>query len=273
MPIISGLDQIPVWLLCAGMLAAVAVSVQIGMLVGRRHRAGRAEGKPGGEEGIGAVVGALLGLLAFMLAFTFGMAADRRVDRRRLLVEEVNSIGTTYLRAGLIPEPYRSEARRILRRYVDLRLEAAEEPEKLPSMISDSQELHRQLWQQAEALADVDLKNADITSLFVDSVNETIDLQTTRLAVGSYRIPVVIWSVFGVLTVLSSLTVGYNFGLQSGSKNALMTAMLALSFSTVTFLIFDLDHGNEGWLKVNQQPMYDLRQQLASESPANEANR
>jgi hypothetical protein len=65
----SFLEQFPVWLLCAGMVAMVAISVQAGVYVARRYRLSRHDGKPAGEAGIGAVVGALLGLLAFMLAF------------------------------------------------------------------------------------------------------------------------------------------------------------------------------------------------------------
>jgi hypothetical protein len=41
-----------------------------------------------------------------------------------------------------------------------------------------------------------------------------------------------------------------------------MTLMLAFSFAIVIFLIVDLDRGAEGWLKLNQQPMYDLREEM-----------
>ncbi|UCG34340.1 MAG: hypothetical protein JSU68_06815, partial [Phycisphaerales bacterium] len=214
------------------------------------------------EEGaVGSVVGATLGLLAFMLAFTFGMAASRRESRRELLLEEVNAIGTTFLRTDLISEPHRTEARRLLRKYVDLRLDVYGHPEKLPETLKESEKLQEQLWQHAAALADADLKNPDIVSLFVDSLNETIDLQTKRVVVGRYRIPTIIWSVFCLLTILSMAAVGYHFG-QSGKGNFLVHLVLALSFSVVVFLIADLDRAAEGWLKVSNQPMMELRQQL-----------
>ena len=60
---------------------------------------------------VGAIVGAILGLLAFLLAFTFGMAASRFETRRELVLDEANAIGTTYLRAALLPEPHRVEVR------------------------------------------------------------------------------------------------------------------------------------------------------------------
>ena len=70
------------------------------------------------------MVAATLALLAFILAFTFGLAGSWFDVRRRLVIDEANAIGTTYLRAGMLPEPHRSDVRDLLREYVDVRLEA-----------------------------------------------------------------------------------------------------------------------------------------------------
>ena len=56
------------------------------------------------------LVGSILALLAFLLAVTMGMAADRFDARRALVLAEANAIGTTYLRAGYLPEPASSQA-------------------------------------------------------------------------------------------------------------------------------------------------------------------
>ncbi len=79
------------------------------------------------DASLGTVVGATLGLLAFMLAFAFGVAAERLQARKQLLLDEVNAIGTTYLRAGLLLEPHQREMRRLLREHVDLRANPARE--------------------------------------------------------------------------------------------------------------------------------------------------
>jgi len=49
------------------------------------------------------MIAAILGLLAFRLAFTFGVAASRFDTRRELVLDEANAIGTTFLRAALLP--------------------------------------------------------------------------------------------------------------------------------------------------------------------------
>lgn len=254
-------DLLPVWLLVIMLVLIVSAAVQAGVYVAHHTSLWRKDDKSA-AEGVGSVVGALLGLLAFMLAFTFSMASERRESRKALLLEEVNSIGTTYLRAGLIPEPQRSNARELLRHYVDMRLEVAEDQRRWLDVVRESSVIHTQLWKDAEKLADADLKNPDITSLYITSLNETIDLQTSRLTVSAYRIPNVVWVTFIGMVVVASLAVGFNFGLQASGRHRLMTAMLAVSFAMVTFLILELDHGNYGWLKVDQQPMYDLREQL-----------
>ena len=48
---------------------------------------------------------AMFGLLALMLAFTFSMAVTRFEARRDAVLNEANAIGTTALRARLLPEP------------------------------------------------------------------------------------------------------------------------------------------------------------------------
>ena len=99
--------------------AIVLLSAEAGWRLGnyRRQRPHHEKDAP-----VGAVVGATLGLLAFLLAFTFGMAASRYDTRRQLVLQEANAIGTTYLRADMLPEPQRSEIRNLLREYAALRV-------------------------------------------------------------------------------------------------------------------------------------------------------
>jgi len=128
-----------------------------------------------------AMFGATLGLLAFILAFIFGLAASRFDERRYVVLDKANAIGTTYLRAGILEEPPRTEIRRLLREYVDLRLKAVEKGqiEQLPP---ESGMLQNQLRSQAEAAAAKD--RSVITGLSVQSLNQMIDLRATRLMVG-----------------------------------------------------------------------------------------
>ena len=119
-------EGLPLWIILVGTVAIVLLSIKAGIYIARfrRRRSGDEE-----EASLGTVIGATLGLLAFILAFTFGLTTSRFDSRKQLLLEEVNAIETTFLRAGLIPEPHRSEVRRLLRKYVDIRVDLARHPE------------------------------------------------------------------------------------------------------------------------------------------------
>ena len=251
-------DSVPLLTVFVAAVVGTLLSIQVGFRVGV-HRRRRAEGEAEGP--IGSVVGAMLGLLALILAFTFGIASSRFDTRKQLLLEEVNAIETTYLRAGLLPEPHRSESRRLLRRYVDIRVELPKDQASLAQGLAESEALQHQLWSHAVALARTDL-DSDIGALYVESLNQVIDLHTARVTVSLLqRVPASIWAGLIIVTVLSMAGVGYQFGI-AGRSGFLIQLVLALTFSAIVYLIADLDHPTRGLLKVSQQPMLELRERL-----------
>lgn len=237
---------------------AILVPVVIGQRFGfhRRKNLTDVEHTP-----IGSVVAAAFGLLAFMLAFTFQIAADRYESRKELLLEEVTNIRTTYLRAGLVPEPIRSDSKKLLVEYVDLRVESVKDRSKLEFAINRSQQILDILWSHAETLAQQD-NSSEIYALFTSSINDIVNNYNQRITVGlEYRIPAdVIWVLF-IITFISMLVLGYQFGI-SGKKGLGINFLLALIFAIVIFLILTLDRPETGITKLNQQPLYKLQQQL-----------
>lgn len=259
-------DLLPLWVTFLAIILLVLVSAVIGIYIARSRRKA---GKQDDEGPIGAVVSATLGLLAFILAFTFGLTASRFDNRKQLLLDEVTAIETTALRADLIPEPHRTQTRELLRRYVEIRLEAINNRQAVRQLITKSEDLQQQIWAHAAALSEADLKNADITSLFVDSVNEMANLQTRRVTTALYHIPALVWVVLFCVTILSMVEVGYLFG-RSENVNWLFLTALSLAFSGVMLLIVDLDRSGAstaGAIQVSQQPLVDLHRRLYGSAP------
>lgn len=251
------IDYLPLWSILPLTLAVAFLSVEAGYRVAG-YRLRQAEKEK--ESSVGAMVGATLGLLAFMLAFTFGLAGSRFEDRRQVVLSEANAIGTTYLRAEMLPEPMRTESRNYLREYVEVRLDAIQQPGRLPQAILKSEELHKSLWSQAVAAAEKD--RSPITGLFVQSLNQVIDLHAKRVMTGvRSRVPDAIWVVLYVLSILAMAMMGYHSGLVH-SRRSIAVIALVLGFSSVLFLIADLDRPNQGTLQVSQQSMIDLRQTM-----------
>ncbi|HNS18619.1 MAG TPA: hypothetical protein PKI34_12445 [Bacteroidales bacterium] len=212
---------------------------------------------------IGTAVGAAFGLLAFMLAFTFQIVANRYDSRKELLLEEVTNIRTTYLRAGLIPEPFRSDTKKLITEYVDLRLEVADDYSKLDHMISRSQQILDTFWDYTEQLAEQD-RSSEVYALYITSVNDLVDNYNQRVSMTlEYRIPVAIIVVLFIIEVLSMFALGYNFGI-SGKGTYSINLILAIVFAVVMFLILALDRPETGLVKLNTKPLITLQNQLRS---------
>jgi hypothetical protein len=252
------LEMLPFWGVLLLTILCILVPIQIGQRLGRRavKLAGELHDAP-----IGSVVGAALGLLAFMLAFTFQITTNRLDTRKQLLLDEVGSIRDAYLRAALLPEPQRTESRKLLREYVDLRVGVAPTHGILHLAIARSEEIHRALWAQAEALAALD-RSSEVYSLFTSSLNDVINVHNKRVTVLLYyKIPPVILWVLYFIAFFSMLILGYQFGI-TGKGNIMIHLALALIFSAVMWLILALDRPEEGFLKVNQQPLFSLQKQI-----------
>jgi hypothetical protein len=250
------LDALPLWGLFLAIVAFVLAAIEGGYRLGshRHNQPGREKEMP-----VGAMVGAILGLLAFMLAFTFGMASSRFDTRKQLVLDEANAIGTTYLRTAMLPER-REEIRALLRSYVDARLEAVRSG-RLADEILRSEDIQGQLW-SAATVAGLQHPDSIVVGLFVQSLNEVIDLHAKRVTAGlRNRIPGAIWMALLTIATLSLAAMGYHAGLV-GTTRSLTFIVVAVTFSSVIALIADLDRPQEGTLTVNQQALIDVRQSM-----------
>jgi hypothetical protein len=213
------------------------------------------------------MVGAILALLAFMLAFTFSMAATRFDSRREAVLDEANAIRTTYLRAQMLPQPEQSAVMRLLRDYVDVRLRATQEGSTamtIDQAIGQSEDMHRALWGHAVAAAAK--SPSDITGLFVQSVNDVMDLHAKRIQVAIRgRVPLIIWIALLALTGVGMAAVGYQVGIVAMKRTPAMYALI-LGFGGAVYLIADLDRPGEGTLHTNQAAIVNLQRMMQDDA-------
>jgi hypothetical protein len=221
------------------------------------------------REPFGVLQGALLGVVGLVLAFGLSLAVGRYEDRRAATVAEANAIGTTYLRAQLLAEPARSRSLELLRRYTDLALAVTREvpnspPMKRTTVAEDA--LQRRLWRLAgQAIAAAPLASAP--RLYVDSLNSTIDSQSTRLSALNNRVP---GAVLGLEVIGAAVALGL-LALHISLLGRGLTPMLAAA-ALVTLLLlvtFDLDRPTRGLIKVPATPLLSLRASMAVPPAAN----
>lgn len=251
------LDSIPLSALALATFAVVLLTIEAGFRLGRRRRLAADDEK---EAPVGAIVAAALGLLGFVLAFTFGVVATRFDAARRIVVDEANVVGTTYLRAGLLDDARRQHVRALLREYVDERLQARETHD-IDRVLKRSGELHRELWAEAEAVGRAQPESV-AAGLFIQAVNETIDMHSTRILVSlQNRLPLVLWGTLMLVTVLTMTGVGYLSGL-SRSRRSPSIGVLAISFSALLYVVADLDRPGEGLIDFGNGALRDVRQMM-----------
>lgn len=211
-----------------------------------------------GTDSVSTLEGAILGLLALLIGFTFAMALSRFEARRDAVLIEANAVGTTALRARLLPAPHAEQTVKLLREYVKLRLDITQRPatwHDLNAMISQSNAIHEALWQQAKAVAAKD--NAMVpTGVFIQSLNEMIDNQAKRLAALYNRLPPIILNALYAVAVIAVGFAGYANGIEAKHRR-LPVYLTGLLISAMILLIQDLDRPGGGFIKVSQQPMID----------------
>lgn len=256
------IDLFPLWAVFILMVGSILSAVQAGYWIGTREKT---HIEAGAKASAGETVGAALGLVALMLAFTFNMAATRHDNRRTLIITEANAIGTTYLRAGLLAEPQRSKVRNLLREYVEVRLKAVRDND-IAKGHARSLELHEQLWKEAETAGTAN-PGSIVVGLFIQTLNEVIDLHSRRIALGwRSRIPIAILGGLYLVSLAGFGSLGYQVGLSSGRKTT-AALLMAVGFSIVMLLIADLDRPQQGMLTVSQRALVDVLDSMKPTAP------
>lgn len=253
------IDSMPIGLFFLVFALIAAIVSELGYRLGRWWQVRTPDEKEGPT---GMIVGSILALMAFLLAVAAGMASDRFDTRRGIILTEANSIGTTYLRAGLLPEPTAAEIRGLLREYVAQRI-VVNDLSDVQSKMDRSVELQEKLWSITEELART-TPDSEVLALFIESLNETIDLHETRVTAGIYaRVPITILLMLFLGSILTLGMVGYNAGL-TRRRSPITATMLIIILGAVITLVVDLDRPQGGLLTINQQPLLDLQEQIGA---------
>jgi len=250
------LDMLPIWaiyiLTVVILFFAEEAGFRSGMLVQKRW-------PDQSEASVGIMVGAALALLGFLLALVTSIAMGNFNQRRQLVVLEANTIGTTYLRAGYLADPYRTESRELLREYVDLRLKALDRADTA-SAIARSEQIHDELWLLAEEVAKGD--PGPTIALYLSSLNQVIDLHSERInAELGYRVPPIIVLGLYIVAVMTMILIGV-YNSYRGKHNLIALITVVLIVAVVFFVIIDLDRSNVGLLQIPQKALIDLQQKL-----------
>jgi hypothetical protein len=231
------------------------ISYRLGRAIHRRN--------PGASQGHGSSAqGAVLGLLGLLLGFSFAMAVGRFDARRALVVEEANSIGTTWLRTDFLAAPFKNEIRELLIEYTDIKL-AAFDQEKTPTAAMASKEkiarIHDELWKSASfAVAE---RNTPVVATFITSLNETIDLDANRRAALHNHVPGAVWLLLFTVAGCGVWASCHGCG-TAGHRSVFNQVLFPILIAVVITLISDIDRAHKGLIGLNHEPFEALLESM-----------
>jgi hypothetical protein len=233
------------WHILTFLLAACGLGLGMMLLLEAGRRIGiwrRKKNLQATDKEGGAVEAAIFGLMGLLIAFTFSGAAARFDERRHLVVQEANMIGTFYLRLDLLPADSQKMLREKMRQYVDTRLA-----------------FYRKLSDRDEAKAEME----SVMTLVLSAANDMIDITTTRSMALKTHPPPIIFAMLAVLVLVSSLLAGYGMA-GSGTRNWLHMLIFAAMMTIAVYVIIDLEYPRFGLIRVDatDQVLLDLRRTM-----------
>jgi hypothetical protein len=228
---------------------------------------GRRLGRAGKIEGLAAVEGAVFGLMGLLLAFTFGSAAARFESRRDLVVEEVNDIGTAYLRLDLLPATIQPQLRDAFRRYVDIRIAIYRHLPDIEAAKADlarMTDVQNEIWATA-VTACREAGSPPATMLLLPALNDMIDITTVRTVALQLHQPPLILVMLAAMMLACALLAGFNMA-GGHSRSWLHVVCFSAVLTIAFYVILDLEYPRFGLIRIDwmDQLFRDLRNSMGS---------
>jgi hypothetical protein len=254
---------IPPLLFSLLLLIGMLLLLEIGRRLGVSRRPKEAEGKRGG---LGTVEGAVFALFGLMIAFTFSGAALRFNEKRMLIADEANSIGTAYLRLHLLSQQAQPGLRDLFRSYVDSRLEIYD---KLPNMVAAEMEMAKskkiqdEIWTEAVAATRLPDSHPSSGILLLPALNNMFDIAATRTMALQLHPPRIIYALLFGLGLICSLLAGYRM---AGGQQRSWLHILAFTVITViiVYVMLDVEYPRSGLMRLesSDKVLVNLRESM-----------
>lgn len=247
----------------AGLFLGMLVFSEAGRRIGIVKLARDSDGLTKGAAAAEAAVFALLGLL---LAFTFSGAASRFEDRRHLVNDEANAIGTAYLRIDLLPSDARPEMKDLFRRYLDARFATYRDSKDLADVearLAEGAALQSEIWSKAVTASLSPGAPTQAAMLLLPALNQMIDITATRVTATRNHPPMIVFLLLAGLSLIGALLVGYSTSLNR-KRSWLHTLVFAAILSLTIYVIVDLEFPRLGLIRINSadQALTDLRESM-----------
>lgn len=199
---------------------------------------------------------AILALVTFLVGFSFAAAGARFIDRQDMIVKEANAIGTSYLRAMLLPEPQRSRLQAELRQYTLDRVELLHSygSENIRPLLAKAGETQKRIWQAGVEGVGTD---REFANFMLPPLNDVFDIHSEHLSAARRHIPQTILLVIIVTAAIGMGMIGYDNGL-TRKRYLLLSGAFALVLAASLWMTIDLDRPRHGFVRASEMPYAEL---------------
>jgi hypothetical protein len=246
-------------LLLLGMLGML----EVGRVLGRRRRQVESASE---RESLSTVEAAVFALFGLLIAFTFSGAATRFNEKRMLVAEEANAIGTAYLRIDVVVKEAQPALREHFRQYVDSRLETYR---RLPDLeaataeMANSAKLQGVIWSESVAAVGLPGSHPSAALLLLPALNDMIDITTTRTMAMQVHPPGIVFTLVFGLGLICALLAGYRMAVGE-HRSWLHIAGFAVITVVVVYVTIDVEYPRAGLFRLNDadQVLVQLRSSM-----------
>jgi hypothetical protein len=198
-----------------------------------------------------ALQGAIFGLMALLITFVFYGAGNRFEDRRHLMVQEANAIGTAYLRLDLLQSEDQPDLRQDFRAYVRSRLDVLKNipnDRALKDALDRSAILQGTIWWKAVAAT---RKMGPATQTMVlSSINQVIDITTDQTVALTAHPPIAVFGLLAVTVLASSILAGYSMAALR-ERDWIFVGLYAAVLGVALYVIADYEFPRVGFVRID----------------------
>ena len=183
-------------------------------------------------------------------------------------------IGSTYLRAKLLPSDLRGKVSALLKDYVSARIEfmrAGTDEKRLKAASASSRTIEDQLWNLAAA-AEAQGEASAAMNLVIQSLTDVYNVNEKRRAEQDDHVPATVINLLLVVAIGALGFIAYSYGLGHRRRHG-STAVFAILIAMVFTITLDLDQPRSGFIRVGEESMLRLQEDLNRTSSGKERPR
>jgi hypothetical protein len=247
------------WVSVGLLFALLIAAIFLGRILGLRSSAA----SPGGASG-NLHEASALGVLALLLGFSFSMAAGKFDQRRALILTQADTISTFALRVELLAPGASANILEKLVAYSQNQVrtfEAGADNASRKIIIQESENLQTEMWEDLMRAMPRDVPRSSVDSLIVATATDLFDIHNDRKYAYSVHIPDAAYLLLFVTALIAFGLSGYAAGAQ-GRSSPVPSIIMAFLACTVIMFIIDLDHPLRGYLRLSDDALVSVVQDV-----------